>query len=171
MKKIIIHDRAILTAVGHHTQRAFQSVVCVETGERFASMTDAAENRGVHPSAISAAAHDPGTRRCCKHRWVKASQIPEHADMLLEHTSALYAENTALKQAQASMDEELREFRAWKAEQERVRKERESRDAAIAKCAECVERRRRIATKKDEEAQHARARLHEAEQQLAVLQQ
>lgn len=166
---IIIHNKATLKTIGHHTQRAFQPMVCVETGERFASMTDAAEAKGVSVSNISVAARDPKNRKCCNHHWIRASQITEHADMLLDRTSALHEENESMKQKLAEQEAEMAEFRAWKAEQERARKAEENRQQAIAKAKEKLERRKRMALRKQEECDNAWNRVREADLELAEL--
>jgi hypothetical protein len=63
----------------------------------------------------------------------------------------------------------MAEFRAWKAEQERIRKAEEERQNAIAKAKEKLERRKRMAIRKEEEAANAWNRVREADMELAKL--
>lgn len=65
MKEVILREAGIIHVKGTHTHGTAKPVVCITTGEKFASCTDAAEAAGVNIWAIS---------NCCrgKQKYVNA---------------------------------------------------------------------------------------------------
>ena len=121
MTTIIIHNKATMKATGTHTQKNFRPVICIDNGNRYASVTDAAEAMGVAKSTMSRAANNPKQVRCCGMRWSFMSHVMENADDILDHTSHLSSELNKANQKLAEQEAEMAEFRAWKAEQARIR--------------------------------------------------
>lgn len=165
---IIIHNKATMKATGIHTHKNAKPVICLDNGNRYASVTDAAEAVGVTHNSLSA--HLNGdTKTCGGMHWSFMSRVTESADTILDHASHLSSELDKANKKLAEQEAEMAEFRAWKAEKERIRKAEEARQHAIAKAKEKVERRKRMAIRKEEEAAHAWNRVHEAEKELAEL--
>ena len=169
MATIIMQNKALINAYGHHIQRrTFKPVLCITNGKRFASVTDAAEAMGVRVSTMSNACTGK-IKTCCGMEWMFVGHLMEKADKVLDHTSAL---STALEQEKAKNAELERKAALWdayEAEQNAIRKAEENRQQAIEKAKEKVARRQRMADRKEEEFKHALNRLHDAERELNAL--
>ena len=109
MKKITIQNEATIKASGKLSTGRCKPIVCIETGEVFTSMTDAAETYGVHIVNISNTVR--GVQRTCKGKhFCYLSQSLEHLDPIMER----------LRNASA-MEEDARRWREYQAEQEAIR--------------------------------------------------
>lgn len=115
MQNITIQNKATIKAEGKHTSRNCKPVICIETGEMFASATDAAEKVGVHYSMMSAACI--GKVKTCKGKHYC------YLNAALENLDAVM---TRLRQA-AAMEADAQKWRAQQAELEAARKAEERR--------------------------------------------
>lgn len=156
MKKntINIQHEANIGAKGTHTCRNNKPVICLETGEVFVSLFDAAEHIGCHYSNLSA--HLRGKQRACKGKhYCYLSRVNESLDAIvtrLRETSAMeddakkwreyQAEQEAIRIAEEKRLEEERKAEAKRIEEARIAEEK--RQAEIAKADAKVERCRTI---------------------------
>jgi hypothetical protein len=115
MQKITIQKEATIKAKGTHKSKLCKPVICIETGEVFASATDAAERVGVHYSMMSASC--TGKVKTCKGKHYC------YLNAALENLDAVM---TRLRQA-AAMEEDAKKWRAQEAELEAARKAEERR--------------------------------------------
>lgn len=151
--------------LGNRTHHCCKPVICIDTGEVFASATDAAEAMGVTPWAMSS---------CCtgKVRTVKGkhfcyvSKTSENLDVL---TAFIRAQNAKM----AELEADAAIGRVMREEQEAARKAEETRlkaieDAKLAleKANNKLARRQRMVERKEEEYQHAIDRYTEAEKEV-----
>ena len=115
MKEITITNKATIKANGHlHTSRC-KPIICIETGEVFTSMTDAAETYGVNIANVSNAVR--GVQRTCKGKhFCYLSESLENLDAIVERLRTTSA-----------MEDDARKWREHQAEQERLRIEEELR--------------------------------------------
>lgn len=163
MKNTInIQNEANIGAKGTHTQRNNKPVICLETGDVFVSLLDAAEHIGCHYSNLSA--HLRGKQRSCNGmHFCYLSRVNESLDAIVTRLRATSADN-----------EDAKKWRAYQAEQEAIRaaeakraeearKAEEKRQAEIAKANAKVER---CQTIRDRIA----AQLAEAERNLMAAQ-
>lgn len=175
MTTLNIHNETTIKAKGIHTQKNNKPVICVDTGEVFASMTDAAEHLGVHPHCISDTIRGKCKTVKGKH-FCLLSKATENLDILTSQITKLNADA-----------EDARKWREYQAEQERIRREEEERIraeqerlAAIErakaereerkkKLEERLERRNRIIERLEAELQRARERYTETENELNTL--
>ena len=168
MTTIIINNKATMQAHGVHTHKNSKPVICLDNGNRYVSVTDAAEAIGVTHATLSA--HLNGDTQTCRGmRWSFMSRVMESADTILDHAAHLSSELNKANEKLTEQEAEMAEFRAWKAEQARIRQEEEIRQQALEKAKEKVARRQRMADRKEEEFKHALSRLHDAERELNVL--
>lgn len=137
MKKttINIQHEANITAKGTHTQKNNKSVICLETGEVWASVLDTADGIGCSPSNLIN--HLQGKQRSCKGKhYCYLSRVNESLDAIV----------TRLRETSA-IEEDAKKWQAYKAEQdaiakaeakrlEEARKAEEKRQAEIAKLQE-----------------------------------
>lgn len=136
MKKINIQNEANIGAKGTHIHRNNKPVICLETGDVFVSLLDAAEHIGCHYSNLSA--HLRGKQRSCngKH-YCYLSRVNESLDAIV----------TRLRETSA-IEADAKKWQAYQAEQEAIRKAKEKHDADIAKAdekiAKCTEIRDRL---------------------------
>jgi phage-related minor tail protein len=115
MKKINIHDKADIHAEGNLNTKHCKPVICVDTGEVFTSMTDAAEAAGVSVGNMSC--HLTGRYRTVKgKRYCYLSKVTESLDTIV----------TRLRET-SSMEADAQKWREHQAEQERIRKAEEKR--------------------------------------------
>ena len=161
---INLQNEANVTATGTHVHHCSKPIICIETGETFVSITDAAEHIGVCKSNLS-------KHLCGNLRSVKG----KHYCYMTRSVESLDAIVTRLREASA-MEEDARKWRAQEAEKERIRKEEEDRINAERKAKEEYEakkhkaiarilRRKEIANRKAAEFDDASKRVIEAEKE------
>ena len=129
MKKTInMQHEANIQAEGKLSGRSCKPVICLETGEVFSSMTDAAESIGVSIQHMSN--HLTGRSRSIhgKH-YCYVSRVTESLDTIL----------TRLRET-AAIEEDAKKWKAYEAEQESKRIAEQKRQEAIAKAKEKVAR-------------------------------
>ena len=117
MKKntINIQNEANIKAEGKRNCHRCKPIICVETGEVFSSMTDAAERLGCTESAVSA--HLCGKMRSVKGKhFCYLSRVAESLDVIV----------TRLRET-AAVEEDAKRWQAYQAEQEAIRKAEEKR--------------------------------------------
>lgn len=177
MKKTInIQNEANIQARGKHIHHHSKPIICIETGEVFASITDAAEIIGCHHSNISA-------HLCGKSRHVHG----KHYCYMSRSVESLDAIVTRLRET-AAMEDDAKKWREYQAEQEAIRQEeerirreeeerleaeRKAREELLAKIEKAtakVARRTVIRDNKAAEVRMAEERLMEAERELEELQ-
>ena len=167
-KTINIHNNANIQATGEINSKHCKPVICIETGEVFTSVTDAAK-------AIECYAPDLSSHLTGKKRSIKG----KHFCYLTRATESLDAIVTRLRET-SSMEEDARKWREYQAEQERKRKEEEARieaerkakeeyEAAVVKAKDKVARRKTICERMEAKLTEAEKRLMEAEAELAML--
>lgn len=181
---ITIQNKATINnTIGHRTNGNCKPIIAIDVHETFNSGLDAANYFGCDSSVIYQALkrkhprirmyeHDENgnkTRFIGTCRLSYAKQAEESVDALLDSGRNMQNELDKANQKLAEQEAEMAEFRAWKAEQERIRKAAEDREKAIAKAKEKVERRKRMALRKEEEAANAWKRVREADEELAAL--
>ncbi len=128
MKTLNIHNETNINAKGTHTNTNAKPVICIDTGEVFASVTDAAEHFGVHWTCMSSVIR--GRSKTCKgKRFCLLSKATEN---LGELTSQI-----------AQLSEDARRWREYQAAQDAIRREEEGRKLAEQKRLEAIERARR----------------------------
>lgn len=157
MKKITIHNEATIKVEGKRESKLCKPVICIETGEVFASATDAAEYIGVHYTMMSSACI--GKVKTCKGKHYC------YLNSALENLDAVMAR---LREA-ASMESDAKKWRAQEAEKEAARKAKEAKEKAIekaqAKAAKCAA----DCAKYQEKFNEAMAALDEANKELEAL--
>ena len=131
MTKINIQNEANVNAVGTHVHHSSKPVICIETGEVFASLTDAAEAVGTSLSNMSSCLTGKSRRVKGKH-YCYLSRATESLDAIV----ARLRETSALEEAG-------KKWMAYEAEQERIRKEEEARLEAERKAKEEYETKKR----------------------------
>ena len=136
--------------IGTRTHKLCKRVVCLDTGEVFASVSDAAESAGVSQSFMSA--HCLGRTRTCKGKHYA----------YVSHTSENFEALTARLR---SMSAEMADYLAWKAERDATRKANEERQRLMAR----LEQRRKSYENAQTRAQRALERMQEAERELNEL--
>lgn len=127
MKNTInIQNEANIKAEGKLNCHRCKPVICIETGEVFSSVTDAAEKLGVLPNNMSM--HLTGRTRTIRGRhFCYLSRTMESLDVIMERLRKT-----------AAMEEDARKWREYKAEQESKRKAEEKRQNEIAKLKEKI---------------------------------
>ena len=129
MKKTInMQHEANIQAEGKLSGRKCKPVICLETGEVFSSMTDAAEYTEVTTATMSN--HLTGRYRSVKGKhYCYLSRVSESLDTIL-----------ARLRETAAIEEDAKRWRAYEAEQEAKRIAEQKRQEAIAKAKEKVAR-------------------------------
>ena len=128
MTTLNIHNETTIKAKGTHTMRNNKPVICVDTGEVFASITDAAEHLGVRSTNISKVV--TGVYKTCKGmRFCLLSRATENLDILAGQIRTMNADA-----------EDARKWRAHQAEQEAIRKAEEDRIRAEQERIAAIER-------------------------------
>ena len=167
-KTINIHNNANINAKGRFNSSHCKPVICIETGEVFTSVDDAARHAALPATNLST--HLTGKR---KHFGGK------HYCYLSKATDNLDAIMNRLRETSA-MEEDARKWREYQAEQERIRKEEEMRqeeirkakekyEADVAKAKDKIERRRKMCERLEQQCQKAVSRLMEAEKEYEAL--
>ena len=181
---ITIQNKATINnSIGHRTNGNCKPIIAIDIHKTFNSQLDAAEYFKCDNRVISAALkrNNPSIRMyerdengkrirflgTCRLSYAK--QAEESVDALLDSGRNMQNELDKANKKLAEQEAEMAEFRAWKAEQERIRKAAEDREKAIAKAKEKLERRKRMALRKEEEAANAWKRVREADMELAEL--
>lgn len=129
MKKTInMQHESNIQAEGKLSGRSCKPVICLETGEVFSSMTDAAESIGISIQYMSN--HLAGRYRSIhgKH-YCYVSRVTESLDTIL----------TRLRET-AAIEEDAKKWKAYEAEQEAKRIAEQKRQDAINKAKERVAR-------------------------------
>lgn len=158
MKKTInIQNEANIQAEGKLSGKRCEPVICLETGEVFSSMKDAAEKEELHPSGLTN--YFAGNQRTFggKH-WCYLSRVNESLDAIV----------TRLREANADA-EAAHKWRAYEAEQEAKRIAKEKHDAAVAKAKEKVARCEEICDVLSEKYNDAMNNLRRAQMELEIL--
>ena len=161
-KTINIHNYADINAKGELNSVHCKPVICIETGEVFTSVTDAAKAIGCYCPDMSN--HLNGRNRSIKGK---------HFCYLSKATESLNAIVTRLRET-STMEEDAMKWRAYQAEQEAIRKAEEKRiederkakekyEADVAKAKEKIERRRKVCGRLEQQWNEAMARCMEAE--------
>lgn len=165
MKNITIHENANINAEGKLSSKHCKPVICLETGEVFSSVTDAAEAIGL--SAQNLSTHLTGKKK---------SFGGKHYCYLSKATESLDAIVTRLRETSA-MEEDARKWREYQAEQEAIRKAEQKRidderkakeqyEAAIAKARAKLERCTTMCERLESDLLRAEERRMEAEKEL-----
>ena len=176
MKTINIQNEANIKAKGQYNSKHCKSVICIETGEVFTSVWDAAAAVGLQAQNLSR--HLTGHKRSFggKH-YCYLSRVNESLDSIvtrLRETSAIeedakrWQEYQAEQEAIRQEEERIRQEEEKRAEE--ARKAREELLAKIEKATAKVARRAVVRDNKAAEARMAEERLMEAERELEVLQ-
>ena len=133
---------------------------------RYSSMTEAAMANGVRLSSMSYAISHDGL--CNGNHFVLESELYKSGDKLCAENAKANARatkaNERAKKAEAqivAMEDEMAEFRQWKAEKEAKRKAEEEHNKAVAKAEEKV-------TKWNTECERREARLKVAMDNLTI---
>lgn len=136
MNKVILTEQAEVNAKGTHTKKNAKPVICIDTGEVFASNADAAEYAGVHWTAMST--HCRGKTKTVKGKHY--CYVKDLAKNLESLTNSLQSKVNMLDKYSyliAEMEAEEQKIEAKKiAEQERLEKlakEEEKRQQEEAK--------------------------------------
>jgi predicted RNase H-like nuclease (RuvC/YqgF family) len=128
MKTLNIHNETNINANGTRTQRNCKPVICIDTGEVFSSVTDAAEHFGSTVYSISNCVR--GVQKTAQgKRFCFLSKATEN---LGELTSQI-----------AQLSEDARRWREYQAAQDAIRREEEERRLAEQRRLEAIERARR----------------------------
>ena len=173
----------INNTIGHHCNGNAKPIIAIDIHKTFNSGLDAAAYFGCDANYLYSALKKPNPsirmyerdengkriRFLGTCRLSYAKQAEESVDALLETGRNMQDELDKANKKLAEQEAEMAEFRAWKAEKERIRKAEEARQNAIAKAKEKVERRKRMAVRKEEEAAHAWQRVYDAEKELSEL--
>lgn len=158
MKKTInMQHEANIQAEGKLNSKHCKPIICIETGEVFSSVTDAAECAEVTMTMMSG--HLGGYYRSVKGKhYCYLSRVNESLNTIL----------TRLRETSA-VEEDAKKWRAYEAEQEVKRIAKEKHDAAVAKAKEKVESRRVICARIEAQLTEAEKNLMEAERELKTL--
>ena len=129
MKQTInMQHEANIQAEGKLSGRKCKPVICLETGEVFSSMTDAAEYTEVTTATMSN--HLTGRYRSVKGKhYCYLSRVSESLDTIL-----------ARLRETAAIEEDAKKWKVYEAEQEAKRVAEQKRQEAIAKAKEKVAR-------------------------------
>lgn len=170
MEKTIINiqDKANINAEGKLSSRHCKPVICLETGEVFTSVTDAAEKAGCVANNMSS--HLTGKIRSIKGR---------HYCYLSRATESLDAIVTRLRETSA-MEADALKWRAYQAEQEAIRKAEEKRiedarkakemyEANVQKAIDKIERRHKMLERAKQQVNDITSRIMEAEKEYEAL--
>lgn len=157
MKKLTLHNQTTVSAEGSRSNGNCKAVLCLDTGEVFSSITDAAEKHNIAMCNISnvvrGVCRTAGGKRYCY--LAKASEyIPEMAARLSEFDS--------LKAKAAAYD-------AWQAQEAKRAKEEAKHNEKVARAQAKVDRRKTIRDNLLTELARAEARLVDAENDLNAL--
>lgn len=157
MKKINIQNEANIKAKGEFNSKHCKPVICLETGEVFSSVTDAANAIGCYAPDISA--HLTGRKRAIKGKhFCYLSRVNESLDAIV----------TRLRET-AAVEEDAKKWRAHQAKIDEANKEEERRQQAIAKAEAKVASLTETCAKYENKWNEAMAALNAAEMELEAL--
>lgn len=150
MTNITIQQRSEINAQGQKRNANATPVMCIDTGEIFASTIDAAKHLGVTESNVSHVLC--GRQNTCKgKRFCRVSDITAHLEEISanmrERENKVQAYNTIMAERQAKAE----------------------RQNQIAKLTEKLERRKEICKRIENELHAAQERVTEAENELNAL--
>lgn len=157
MKKLTLHNHTTVNAEGSRSNGNCKAVLCLDTGEVFSSMTDAAEKHNIKMCNISNV-----IRGKCRTAGGKRYCLLDKATEYLPEMASQLQEIGTLRAKAAAYD-------AWQTEQEKARREKEQHDAAVNKAQDRVNKRKAICERIEAELLRATARLMDAENQLNAL--
>ena len=168
MKKINIQHEANINAKGKMNSKHCKPVICLETGEVFTSVIDAAEAIGAHHTNLSQ--HLNGKLRHIKGKhFCYLSRVNESLDAIitrLRETAAVESDAKKWQEYQAAQ-EAIR-----KAEEKRLEEERKAKAKRQAEIAKLTEKRANLnakCNKLEAELHNAVAEMMEVEQALEAL--
>lgn len=142
MATLNIHNETNIKVKGTRTCGVNKPVICIDTGEIFASVTDAAEHFGTSIYNISNAAR--GAQKTARgKRFCFVSRATENLEALTSQIIKLNADA-----------EDARRWREYQAEQERIRREEEERIRAEQERIRAEEERARAEQERIEKARH-----------------
>ena len=156
-KTINIQNCANITANGELNSCHCKPVICLETGDVYTSVTDAAKTIGVRGNELSS--HLTGKRRSIKGM---------HFCYLSRATESLDAIVTRLRETSA-MEEDARKWRAYQEEQEAIRKAKEKYESDVQKVIDKIKRRTEMCERINKKYNDAVANLLEAEKEYEDL--
>lgn len=158
MKKTInMQHEANIQAEGKLSGRKCKPVICLETGEVFSSMTDAAEYTEVTTATMSN--HLTGRYRSVKGKhYCYLSRVSESLDTIL-----------ARLRETAAIEEDAKKWKAYEAEQEAKRIAEQKRQEAIAKAKGKVARAKGIHDTLAAKYREALNTLAQAQRELEAL--
>lgn len=168
MKNINLQNPVELEAKGNLNSKHCKPVLCIETGTIYTSATDAANAMGVNPSAISLVCI--GKMKTCKgNHFCYLSKITENISAIAVQLKEV---ETLRADANAYREQKAREEAARIAEKKRIEAERkaeEKRREEISKAEARLVRCQTILQRKEEEVEHARQLVAEAQHELNIL--
>lgn len=168
-KTINIQDKANIQAEGKLNSRHCKPIICLETGEVFTSVTDAAEKTRCSAPNLSSHLTGKGCRTIKGKHFCYLSRATENLDVIV----------TRLREA-SSMESDAQKWRAYQAEQEAIRKAEQKRidderkakeqyEAAVIKAKNKIERCHKICSRLERQWQDAMTRTTEAEKEYEEL--
>lgn len=167
-KTINIQNKADINAEGKLNSRHCKPVICLETGEVFTSVADAAAKAGMPAHNLSS--HLTGKRR---------TFAGKHYCYLSRTTESLNAIVTRLRET-SSMEADALKWRAYQAEQEAIRKAEEKRiaderkakekhEADVKKAINKIQRRCKMLERAKQQVNDIANRIMEAEKEYEAL--
>lgn len=154
MRKILIHDKSEIEAEGRHVNGNSVPIICLDTGEVFTSMTDAADKNGVTVGAMSFALKS--TEHTCKGKhYCRISEVTQYL--------------SAITQNIRSMEEKAKAYDTIVAEQNAKIRAEELRQEKLAKANEKLAHRRVMLERIEEQARQMKVRIAETEREIAEL--
>ena len=158
MKKTInMQHEANIQAEGKLNSKHCKPIICIETGEVFSSVTDAAECAEVTMAMMSG--HLGGYYRSVKGKhYCYLSRVNESLNTIL----------TRLRETSA-IEEDAKKWKAYEAEQEIKRIAEQKRQDAIIKAKEKLEARKAICDRIEAQLTEAERLYMEAQVELAAL--
>lgn len=157
MATLNIHNETNINAKGTHTKGSNKPVICIDTGEIFASLMDAAEHYETTFCNISNVVRGKQKTAVGK-RFCYLSRVTENIESLTSQINKL-----------SSDAEDARRWREYQAEQAAIRKAREDIEMQRRKLEEKLGRRNVRVEALQEQLRLAIERRDETERELAEL--
>lgn len=168
MKKINIQNEANIKAEGKRSCHRCKPIICIETGDVFSSMMDAAEHIGCTESAVSA--HLCGKSHSVKGKhFCYLSRVNESLDAIITRLRETAAVESDAKKWQAHQAEQEAIRKAEERRLEEERKAREKHEAAVAKARAKIEKLTENCNKLEAKLLEEERMLMEAQDELATL--